>query len=45
MPNTLNYHNFFNYPNWAYYPKFVPRDRKNVIKGCVYLADCLKELT
>lgn len=30
---------FFDYPNWAYYPKFVPRDRKNVIKGCVYLAD------
>ena len=39
MPNTPNYHNFFDYPNWAYYPKFVPRDRKNVIKGCVYLAD------
>ena len=39
MPNTPNYHNFFDYPNWAYYPKFVPRDRKNIIKGCVYLAD------
>ena len=39
MPNTPNYHDFFNYPNWAYYPKCVPRDRKNVIKGCVYLAD------
>ena len=39
MPNTPNYHDFFDYPNWAYYPKFVPRDRKNVIKGCVYLAD------
>ena len=39
MPNTLNCHNFFDYPNWAYYPKFVPRDRKNVINGCVYLAD------
>ena len=39
MPNTPNCHNFFDYPNWAYYPKFVPRDRKNVIKGCVYLAD------
>lgn len=39
LPNTPNYHDFFDYPNWAYYPKFVPRDRKNVIKGCVYLAD------
>ena len=39
MPNTPNYHDFFDYPNWAYYPKCVPRDRKNVIKGCVYLAD------
>ena len=39
MPNTPNYHNFFDYPNWAYYPECVPRDRKNVIKGCVYLAD------
>lgn len=39
LPNTPNYHDFFDYPNWAYYPKCVPRDRKNVIKGCVYLAD------
>lgn len=39
LPNTPNYHDFFDYPNWAYYPKFVPRNRKNVIKGCVYLAD------
>ena len=39
MPNTPNYHNFFDYPNWAYYPKCVPIYRKNVIKGCVYLAD------
>lgn len=39
MPNTPNYHDFFDYPNWTYYPKCVPRDRKNVIKGCVYLAD------
>ena len=39
LPNTPNYHDFFDYPNWAYYPKFVPRDRKNVINGCVYLAD------
>lgn len=39
LPNTPNYHNFFDYPNWAYYPKYVPRDRKNVINGCVYLAD------
>ena len=37
--NTPNCHNFFDYPNWAYYPKCVPIYRKNVIKGCVYLSD------